>query len=63
MSLLVVLCLLLAVAVTAPFAGADTRYPGSERRADRPRAGKRYRRAWDSALNEQIHRDQFDQTS
>jgi hypothetical protein len=61
--LLIVLCVLLAIALTAPFVGADTRFPGASTRPDRPRAGKRYRRLWDSAIAEEVHRDQFDATS
>lgn len=62
-SLLVLLCVLLAIALTAPFLGADTRYPGSGDQPDRPLRGKRYRRLWDSAITERVHRDEFDRTS
>ena len=47
MSALVVLVLLLLLAVTAPFLGADTRYEGAADRPDRPdryRDGRRRRR-------------------
>ncbi|NAZ77410.1 hypothetical protein GTQ99_18565 [Kineococcus sp. T13] len=43
MSAPIVLALLLAVAVLAPLVGADTRYPGAGRRADRPARARRYR--------------------
>ena len=43
MSALLVLVLLFILAVLAPLVGADTRYPGAGRRADRPARGKRYR--------------------
>ncbi|GAB3455300.1 hypothetical protein AB1207_05925 [Kineococcus endophyticus] len=62
MTALVVLCLLVAIAVAAPLFGADTRWPGSGTRADRPSRGKRYRRSWDSAIAE-ARRDEFDRTS
>jgi hypothetical protein len=59
---LVVLCLLIALAVAAPLVGADTRWPGSATRPDRPSHGKRYRRLWDSAISE-ARRDDFDRTT
>jgi hypothetical protein len=59
---LVVLCVLLALALTAPFVGADTRWPGAGTRPDRPSRGKRYRAQWDSAISE-ARRDEFDRTS
>ena len=62
-SLLIVLGVLLAIALTAPFLGADTRWDGSGEQPDRPERGKRYRRLWDSAITEEVHRDQFDRTS
>lgn len=62
MTALVVLLLLIAIAVAAPLVGADTRWPGSGTHPDRPSRGKRYRRAWDSAIAE-ARRDDFDRTS
>ena len=63
MSVLIVLCVLLAFALTAPFLGADTRFDGSGAQPDRPRRGKRYRRVWDSAIAEEVRQDQFERTS
>ena len=66
MSLLIVLGLLLALALTVPFLGADSRYPGSgdrPDRADRPRRGERYRTSWDAAIAEKVSRGDFDRTS
>lgn len=63
MSVLIVLCVLLALALTAPFLGADTRFGGSGTQPDRPRQGKRYRRVWDSAIAEEVRQDQFERTS
>jgi hypothetical protein len=63
MSLLVVLCVLLALALTTPSLGADTRFPGSGDQPDRPRRGKRYQRLWDAAIAERVHRDEFDRTT
>jgi hypothetical protein len=60
---LLVLAVLLAIAITAPFVGADTRWPGAGDRADRPRGGKRYRKLWDAAIAEQVERSEFDRTT
>jgi len=59
---LVVLCVLLAIAVTAPFFGVDTRFAGSDVRPDRPRRGKRYRVSGNSATTEKVERSDFDRT-
>lgn len=63
MAALIVLGVLVALALTAPFLGVDSRYPGSGDRPDRPRAGKRYRQAWDAAITEQVSREDFDRTT
>ncbi|PRY13342.1 hypothetical protein CLV37_10810 [Kineococcus rhizosphaerae] len=59
MSALVVLCVLLALALTAPWWGADTRWPGSATRPDRSERGKRYRKTWDAAIAGKAHQDDF----
>jgi hypothetical protein len=63
MSLLVVLGVLLALALTAPFLGEDSRWPGAGKRSDRPRRGKRYRNSWDAAIAEAVRRQDFDRTT
>ncbi|MEZ0492680.1 hypothetical protein AB2L28_10585 [Kineococcus sp. TBRC 1896] len=59
---LVVLGLLVALALAAPFAGVDTRWPGAGTRADRPSREKRYRLTPDFATAE-VRRDEFGRTS
>jgi hypothetical protein len=59
---LVILCVLLAIALTAPFFGVDTRFPGSDVRTERTRRGKRYRDSWNSAIAETVERSDFDRT-
>ncbi|WP_432521209.1 hypothetical protein [Kineococcus sp. SYSU DK006] len=56
MSALLVLVLLLALAVLAPLVGADTRYPGAGRRADRPAPRKRYRFRSSTATAPEVRR-------
>ncbi len=63
MSLVLILCLLVALALSAPLLGADTRYPGADRRADRPARGKRYRPSWNAAIADEARQDQFGRTS
>ena len=57
MSAPVVLVLLLVLAVLAPLVGADTRYPGAGRRADRPVRAKRYRRQHQTATVRRARRE------
>ncbi|WP_432565322.1 hypothetical protein [Kineococcus sp. SYSU DK003] len=63
MSLLVVLGVLVALALTAPFLGEDTRWPGAGKQADRPQRGKRYRHSWNAAIAEEVRRQDFGRTT
>ena len=56
MSALLVLALLVVLALLAPLVGADTRYPGAGRRADRPARKKRYRSRPQTATVREVRR-------